>query len=82
MVGNLTKVQEAVHRLASLVDDAVAANRFYGLKAKSAVLECLADGEWWSMSQFQERRATGFPGGGVVYRRCREKRRNERGRGW
>ena len=111
MVGDLTKVQEAVRRLASLVDEAVAANRFYGLKAKSAVLECLADGEWWSISQFQqelrkgglnlghgslatalrkqerhgrlerERRATGFPARGVVYRRRREKRRNERGRG-
>ena len=110
MVGDLRKVQEAVRRLASLVDEAVAANRLYGMKAES-VLECLADGEWWSISQFQqelrkgglnlghgsvatalrkqerhgrlerERRATGFPGGGVVYRRRREKRRNERGRG-
>ena len=51
MVGNLKKVQGAVRRLASLVDEAVEANRFYGMKAESAVLECLADGEWWSISQ-------------------------------
>ena len=109
MVGYLKKVREAVRRLASLVDEAVEANRFYGMKAGSAVLEYLADVEW--IPQFQqalrkgelnlghgnvatalrkqerhgrlerERRATGFPGGGVVSRRRREKRRNERGRG-
>ena len=54
MVGNLKKVQEAVRRLASLVDEAVEANRFYGMKAESAVPECLEDGEWWSISQVQQ----------------------------
>lgn len=44
MVGDLRKVQEAVRRLASPVDEAVEANRFCGMRAESAVLECLGHG--------------------------------------
>ena len=54
MVGDLKKVQEAIRRLKSLVDEAVEANRFYGMKAESAVLECLGDGEWQSISRVQQ----------------------------
>lgn len=73
MVGDLRKVQEAVRRLASPVDEAVEANRFCGMRAESAVPECLGHGSVATPVRKQAgygrlergRRKTGFLRGAV-----------------
>lgn len=51
---DLKKVRQAIHRLASLVDEVLEQNRYAGFEAKAAVLKCLEDGEWRSIREVQQ----------------------------